>query len=150
MTTIRAATLDDVRAVAHMAQEFYASTDYPALYGDFAWEQACGLAHVLIERGLILLAEAGGDVIGMAAMSIEPCMFNPQRYVANEIAFWIDPADRGGTLAMRLHRATDEALKARGVHVVRWAMLATSPPGVARLYARSGATETERFYSRTL
>lgn len=148
--TIRPATADDVERIADMAQAFYASTEYPALYGEFSRTQACGLAIVLMQRGLVLLAERDGLVIGMVAMAIEPCIFNPDTTLANEVAFWIDPDHRGGTLAMRLHSVADDALRAMGVNVVRWARLTTSPDGVERLYARAGCTETERFYARTL
>lgn len=147
---IRPATMADVERIADMAQAFYASTEYPSLYGDLSRIQACGLAIVLQERGMILVAEEDGAVIGMAAMSIEPCLFNPATILANEVAFWIEPEHRRGTLALRLHAATDTALKAAGVHVVRWAKLTTSPEGVERLYTRAGCTETERFYTRAL
>lgn len=147
---IRLATMADVERIADMAQAFYATTDYPALYGELTRTQALGLAIVLQEHGLILVAERDGQLIGMVAMQIDACLFNPATRTAHEIAYWIEPEHRGGRLAVRLRDATEGALRALDVNVVRWARLRTSPDVVEALYMSGGCVETERYYSKVL
>lgn len=144
---IRPATIDDVPRIVDMARRFYDASGYADLFGPMAQESAAGLAIITMESGVMLVAEVDGDVVGMACLHVEPFLFNPERTIASELAWWIEPEHRGGMLAARMLKAINEACEARGA-VPRMATLAGSPPQAEALLNRAGYRLTERYYTR--
>lgn len=156
MATIRVATLDDLPAIARMAERFYPESPYPAIYGDMPEHQAAGLAIVAlrgwtemgIEPGVMLVAEHDGRLIGMLCAHIDPATFTPA-VIAAELVWWIEPEFRGGMSAVRLVRAAEDDARAKGATVFNMCILSTSPPEADKLlkmlgYAPSHTVVTKR------
>lgn len=153
---IRRATEADLPRIVEMAQRFYPESPYPPLYGDMPEAQAAGLALVVmngygnIEPGVVLVAEAGGALVGMVCLCADRGTFNPAVKMASELVFWVEPEYRGGMAAVRLLRAAEEAARDMGITVNRMAVLSSSPAQAAQLYERMGYTLTESYYSKRL
>lgn len=158
---IRPATRDDIPRIVEMAQRFYPQSPYPALYGPMPDEQAAGLAIITMEGvvhegvelmapGVLLVGEVDGEVVGMLSLHADRACFNPERRIASELVFWIEPEHRGGLAAVRFVKAGEAAAKAIGIEVIRMAALSTSPPETAQLYAHLGYAPTETYFSKRL
>lgn len=147
--SVRPATMDDVPRIVEMAFAFYADAGYADVFGPMAKESAAGLAIVCMEKGVMLVAEVEGVVVGMACLHIEPFLFNPAspKRVASELVWWIDPEHRGGLLAARMLREINAACDAAGA-VPRMATLAGSPPQAQALLERAGYRHTESYFTR--
>lgn len=147
MTTIRPATREDVPAIVEMGRRFYAASGYEAI-APASNPSIAGLAILTMESGVMLVAEADDELVGMASLFIEPFTFNPAVTIASELAWWIEPAHRGGMLAVRMMAAIEAACRAKGVDRIRMATLATSPPQAAALYERLGYQHSDSHYMR--
>jgi GNAT superfamily N-acetyltransferase len=146
---IRAATRDDIPRIVEMAEQFYATTAYPA-FAPLAKESAAGLAIVMIETGVMLVAEIEGRVVGMVGLFVEPFTFNVAVTVATEIVWWVDPDAQGAGVGRELLAAIEPACKERGADVVRMMCLASSPPQAAALYERMGYAPSEHAFTKRL
>lgn len=144
---IRPATRADIPRIVEMAQRFYDASEYPAVFGPMAKESAAGLAILTMDTGIMLVADEGGDVVGMVSLFVEPFLFNPERTIASELVWWIEPEHRGGLLAARMLRAVNAACDAIGA-VPRMATLAGSPPQARALLERTGYAHTESYFTR--
>lgn len=144
---IRPATRADIPRIVEMAQRFYDASEYPAVFGPMAKESAAGLAIITMDTGILLVADEGGEVVGMVCLFVEPFLFNPERTIASELAWWIEPEHRGGLLAARMLRAVNAACDAIGA-IPRMATLAGSPPQARALIERMGYAHTESYYTR--
>lgn len=71
--------------------------------------------HILIGRGIVLLAEKDSRVIGMIMGYIDKTIWDPNILVMNELAFWVEPEYRGTSAAYRLIKTyNDEVNKLKG------------------------------------
>lgn len=146
---IRAATRDDIPRIVEMAEQFYATTAYPAL-APLAKESAAGLAIVMIDTGVMLVAEHEGRAVGMVGLFIEPFTFNVSVKVATEIVWWVEPAAQGVGVGAALLAAIEPACRARGVNAIRMMTLASSPPQAGALYERMGYAHSESAWTKRL
>lgn len=150
MTTIRPATREDIPRIVEMGRRFYAASGYEAI-APVSDASIAGLAILTMDgAGVMLVAEADEQVIGMVCLFIEPFTFNPSVTVATELAWWIEPECRGGMLAVRMMGALEEACRAKGAQWVRMATLVTSPPQAAALYERLGYQRGDSYYMRAI
>jgi GNAT superfamily N-acetyltransferase len=149
VTKIRPATREDVPRIVEMAEQFYATTSYPG-FAPLAKESAAGLAIVTMDHFLLLVVEVEGRVCGMVSLSFEPFTFNVNVTVANEIAWWMDPEVRGLGLATELLHEMEEACRAKGINVIRMALMANSPDKARILYERMGYVHTDSHFMKVL
>lgn len=147
---IRKATTADIQAIVAMSECFYATTRYTD-FADFCAETVAELAHTLIERGIVLLAESdAGDVIGMVGLFVAPFMFNHNRCAAYEVMWWVNPDAQGVGAGKALLAAVEPACREAGCHAAQMVHLATSPPQAAALYERLGFAHSESSYTKVL
>jgi len=132
-----------------MAQRFFPTSGYSRI-APMPDTQAAGLALITMDSGVMLVAEVDGVLQAMAALHVEPFIFNPHVTIAQEIVFWIEPEHRGGLLAARMLRAIDEACRKRGAQVVRMATLPSSPEAAEKLFERSGYALSETYFVKVL
>lgn len=149
MSTIRPATREDIPAIVEMGRRFYAASGYEAI-APASNPSIAGLAILTMEQGVMLVVEGDGELIGMASLFLEPFTFNPSVTIATELAWWIEPAHRGGMLAVRMMASIEEACRAREVTAIRMATLANSPPQASALYERLGYQHSDSHYMRML
>lgn len=134
-------------AILEMGAEFAAAsgTDMPF---DPGHARAALRAHLAAPDRLTLVAEgAPGEAIGMllAAVSVSPLA--PVR-LAQEIAFWVVPARRGGPAALRLLSAYEAW--ARDMRCDRVSLVALPSCAAGRLYRRRGFAPAETVYQKAL
>ena len=116
---MRHATHDDTPAIVKLARPFV--DQHPMLQRVAVTdEQMAGVFDNIIERGVIIVAEAAdGALVGMLAGCIAPLWIAPHAVVAAELAWWMDPAHRHGMTAVRMVRAFEDWSEQRGAaHVV--------------------------------
>jgi GNAT superfamily N-acetyltransferase len=146
---VRAATTEDVPDIVAMAERFYAETHYAAIV-PLARESAAGLALLLIERGVMLVAVHDGAIVGMVGLFLEPFTFNVAITVATELVWWVNPEARETGAGQALLEAIESACRARGADLIRMMTLHSSPPHAAALYARRGYVPTEHAYTKEI
>ena len=146
---IRNATHDDLGAIVLMASKFYETTSY-AKWADFCPVSVENLAAMMIDTGVMLVAEVEGRVVGMCGLVVAPFMFNNAKTAAYEVVWWVEPEAQGIGAGKALLAAIDGACKAKGCATVQMVHLHNSPPQAAALYERMGYAHTESSYTKRL
>lgn len=137
---IRRATVADLDALVAMSGHFIAAI-YPADL-PFNPAQVRALAAQLITSpdGDVLVAEDGGRVVGMLALTAYAHPMSGER-IATEVCWWVEPAQRGS--GVRLFHAAEAWAREHGAAVFQ--MIAPSRQ-VARFYERMGLHAIETTY----
>lgn len=146
---IRPATEDDVDGIVAMSAKFYATTSYRS-FANMDEETVADLVRTLIETGVMLVAEDGGELIGMAGLFVAPFMFNKHKTGAYEVVWWVSPDSRGSGAGMGLLRAIDKACLDKGCAIIQMVTLANSPPHARHAYESMGYTHSESSYTKVL
>lgn len=144
--TIRPAVFADRAVIVRMALQFIATSRYRELMASNA-EQLEVLACVLMDQGVVFLAEQDGEVFGMLGAQV---FIHPMsgELTGSEVAWWIDPDQRGGTAAMRLLAAAENWATEKGA--VRFQMIAPAGTTLGAVYERHGYSEVETVFQRPL
>ena len=146
---IRAATHADIPAIVAMSRKFYATTDY-AKHSPMSDDAVADIAAMLIDTGVMLVAEFDGAVVGMVGLMVLPFTFNPQRTMAAEVVWWVEPDAQGFGVGKALLQAVEPAAAARGADLVQMMTLATSPPQAGAMYERAGYRHSETCYTKRI
>lgn len=146
---IRAATHNDIDAVLRMGAMFYETTSYSSWSG-FCHETSRKLVEMLIDTGVLLIAEIDGAACGMVGLVVAPFMFNASHMAAYEVFWWVDPDAQGAGVGRALLQAIEPACKAKGCVSIQMVCLASSPPQAAALYERVGYRHTESSFTKIM
>lgn len=146
MSVIRAATVDDLDALAAMGRRFLVTHYAGQLRDDVGRLRA--LAARLIDDGssLLLVAEQRGAVVGMIAMVLYEHPMSGDA-MAVEMFWWVEPESRGD--GMRLFRRARTWAKSRGARTLQMIAPATNPD-VADMYGRLGFVPVETTFQRSI
>jgi GNAT superfamily N-acetyltransferase len=147
--TIREATHDDIPRIVEMSAKFYSQTRYVDI-APMAKESAAGLAIVMMDQGVMLLAEAGGAVVGMVGLFIEPFTFNIEKTMATELVWWVDPEHQRSGIGAELLASIEPACRARGANIIRMMCLAGQCEAAEAIYSRMGYTPSEHAYTKVI
>lgn len=152
MTTIRAATIDDLDALVAMGERFFAASPYAGVLPlDVRSMRQVFIAIIEGETpspSIALVVDRGGELVGMLVGMVAPVWFDPTLRVGAELGWWIDPQERGGPAAVRLLRAFEAWALEAGVDGV--VMSELTPLGEvphaspAALFERCGYRPLER------
>ena len=89
------------------------------------------LTEIIIGSGFILLAEKDNEVVGMIIGGIIPNVWNPKVKQCSEIAYWVEPEFRGGTIAYKLLKAyfaeCDKMMKSGRIQMYTMSKMISSP-----------------------
>lgn len=146
---IRHAKKSDVPAIVEMSRHFYAETSY-AGFARFDDSAVRNLAEVLIDTGVMLIADRAQQVVGMVGLLVTPFPFNPEKTLACEIVWWVEPDARDSGAGTELLRAIEPACKARGCDAIQMVHLHNSPPQAAILYERLGYRHSESSFTKVI
>ncbi|MGX5731963.1 N-acetyltransferase family protein [Pseudoxanthomonas beigongshangi] len=146
---VRHATLKDVPGIVEMSAKFYATTTY-AQWAEFNPETVHDLASNLTENHVMLVAEDGGQLVGMVGLFAAPFMFNADAMAAYEVVWWVDPDAQGQGTGKALLAAIEPACAAKGCRAIQMVHLSTSPPQAAAIYERMGYRHSESSYTKAL
>lgn len=144
MVQVRRGTDKDVDALVEMGSRFFT---YSAFSRFVPFDENATKASLLLltERGVVLVAEREGTIVGSLVGIMAPVWFNANATTATELAWWVDEAYRGSTAAFKLHRAFEEWAKEQGATAIVMSDLIVN--GVAhteKLFEKMGFTPVER------
>lgn len=134
---VRDATDEDLDAVLAMAADFCAAAgeNYERAH---TLVQIAGIRHA----GFLLVAENGGNVVGMLGAVAGPGLCSPDPKM-HEVCLWTVPGHRQGHALLQLLGEFDRRAQAAGVSGAQLSSLASSPPALARIYQRMGYEPTD-------
>ncbi len=142
---IREATLEDVPALVVMASKFIKTSIYENVFPVEA-ARLEELATLLVKDHVVFIAEQRPTwlpaehpmkppVQGMLALALVPHMLTGRLY-AEEVAWWVEPQHRNGTVGPRLMHQMECYVRQNRLHMVK--MLAPADSGVGDFYRKCG------------
>lgn len=115
--TIRDASPFDIPDILGMLRSYRRLTPLPFLAeADDAEYVTQMLTELMAGKGLVLIADKDG-IAGMLIAVIAPSMWSPKHLVMTEMAYWVEPECRGGTMGYRLlaeYKQRGDELKKNG------------------------------------
>lgn len=96
---IRPATLDDLPRLLALGRAMHAESRYSVL--SYSADKVLDMLMLVMQRGLVLVAERDGHVIGGFAGIVEPHWFSTD-LIATDLALFVEPGKRGGFAAAAL------------------------------------------------
>ena len=145
--TIREATLDDLPRLLELAEHFHASTIYASLV---PWAPAAVealMVQVITQQngivGVVLVATVDNSIEGMLGLVVLPHPMSGQ-LCAEELAWWVEPEHRQGTIGPRLLVTGIDWCRQKGAVVLK--LVSPSGSTVGTFYKRWGAVEVETAY----
>lgn len=103
------------------------------------------------DDGICLVAEAGGQIVGVAGGLAHPFYFNHDHRTGMELFWWVHPNHRNGAVGRDLFDALENA--ARAIGCVSWGMIAldaVNPEAAGKIYQRRGYRASEHSYIKRL
>lgn len=142
--TIRTAVAEDTPEIVAMAERFVAQTSYRNLIAIDPARVAETVRTLVAGSGAIFVAQrAGGDLVGMIALTVYDHPFSGDR-VVSELAWWVEPGNRGRVGLWLLKRAEQWANEVGAV----WLQMIAPTPEVEQMYERLAFVPIERSYQR--
>lgn len=117
--TIRDATAGDTPRLVDMAQHFLLSTPYGQMFTP-SRAQLEAFVEAIRTLGVIIVAERLERLEGMIGLAVMPHPIDGTLY-AEEIAWWVEPTYRGGSVGPRLLKTAEAwagRKNARGIRMV--------------------------------
>jgi N-acetylglutamate synthase-like GNAT family acetyltransferase len=115
--TIRDASPFDIPDILDMLRSYRKMTPLPFLAeADDAEYVTQMLTELMAGKGLVLIADKDG-IAGMLIAIIAPSIWSPKHVVMTELAYWVEPECRGGTMGYRLiaeYKQRGDELKKNG------------------------------------
>lgn len=146
---VRDAVENDVKSIVAMSRKFYATTNYRH-FADMSEETVGNLVRDLIDRGIMLVAEDNGSVMGMAGLYVGPFLFNSEKTGAYEVVWWVSPDNQGMGAGKMLMDAIETSSRDKGCDIIQMVTLATSPPHAGKIYETMGYAHSETSYTKVL
>jgi GNAT superfamily N-acetyltransferase len=135
---LRMATLDDLPAIARLGRDMHEASSFCTLdYDEDVVKTTFG--DLIDESQFVVLAEnINGEVIGGMAGRVFQSWFGKD-LIANDVAIFISPDERGGLRAVQFIKAFTVWAKLAGARQVRPGVV-TGNPRAEALYAAMGFT----------
>lgn len=147
---IREATINDYEAIEDMGKKFYAEADYEKVYGikpDPKSLMRFVVSFISDKNKVILIDENKGMLMG----AMIPWFLNDSKFIAQEMAWWVHPGQRGRKTGIMLFKAFEDWAKEKGAEVmIMGAISFLNGQKVGKFYERQEMQEIETLYSRKL
>lgn len=149
MITIRSATVEDASRVVAMALRFLRETAYGAMFPEAVAEpmRLAPLYQLVLDRGVILLAEVDGQLAGFLALVAMQHPLTGLPY-GDEIAWWVEPECRHTRIGYKLLGAAEEWATTNRLSCLK--MVAPAGSRLGTFYERRGYTVVETAYQKQL
>jgi RimJ/RimL family protein N-acetyltransferase len=148
MATVRLGRESDYAALFPLGQDF---ADFSPFGGTADPATLRKVFDASSDSGLLIVADVDSTVAGaLVGMSVTQ-WYDPNMRIAVELAWWLSPEHRHGSLGLRLVRAFEAQAKSTGHKFCT--MMTLNTPDAARLgalYERSGYRLTETAYMKAL
>lgn len=145
--TIRKATHADLDVLLAMARNFLALTAYGPLVGNVATFQLEYFIDDVLAHGVVLVADDGGQVLGLIALYPGLHPISRQAY-ADELAWWVEPVCRHASVGQQLLEAAERWARDCGLTMLK--MVAPAESSIGAFYARMGYAPVETAYQKAL
>jgi GNAT superfamily N-acetyltransferase len=160
---IRQATIDDSLEIVRMAHRFLATPEYAyAQLFKFNADHVADLVVKVLTLGVIWVAEVvtlqrpeappraepDTKLVAMLAVVAIVHPISGESFV-EEIAWWVEPEHRHGTIGPRLIHKMEDWARAKGLHLVKMAA-PVEAADVARFYISSGYRPIETNFAKRL
>jgi GNAT superfamily N-acetyltransferase len=142
----------DTPTIVRLAEAMHAEAP---TYRDLAFDPAkvealCRLCLDSDDWICVVAVNDDQEVIGFTAAGVVPTLFGPDALV-EDLAFYVDPAWRGTTAAVRMLRMLETWASVVGAKAVRMGITTgTNPVQTARFLSRFGYAETGWLYTKPL
>ena len=116
-------------------------------------ENSCReLVSLMLQAGIVFVAEQGCELVGMIGAVLAPFMFNSAINTASEVLFFVDKRATGNGVGGRLLDAMLAECKATGARFVQMHLLPRHESAglLASLYRSRGLEESERSFSKVV
>jgi len=147
--TIRPATYADMPDCMAMAERFYAHTPY-AEFADFCPVSVGNVGRMMLNSGILLVAEHAGQCVGVIGMLIAPFPMNNRITGAHEVLWWVDQGHRASGAGVDLLTEMIAAAARAGARVIQMMRLEGSPAHVDALYSSLGFARSETGFLKVL
>lgn len=149
---IRPAVIGDLARMETMGAQFFAAS---GLDRWFSYKPRCFSKLVAdfmaSNRAVVLVGEGPMGAVGMAAALAYPCWFDGEHLTAQELFWWVEPLQRGGSMGAELRRGLEQWAKSKGCLTMEMGALeASKPEALANLYERKGYGPKERIFVKSL
>jgi hypothetical protein len=150
MATIRNATEADVDTIVKMARHFIAFAPH-ATIAEYDDADIATAIRACMQHGVLLVADQDGVVVGMLFGVVSGFWFAPRSLWATELAWWVEPAARGGTAGIRLVTAFQDWAREQGAKVVAMSSLHLDHDNrVSSVLQRMGFAQSEHTYIKRI
>jgi GNAT superfamily N-acetyltransferase len=147
---IRPMTAQDIPALLVLGAAMHGESRYAKL--DFDSEKLRGLGETMLgdpDSWLALVAERDSEIIGFCIGYVAPHFFGND-LTSGDLAIYVVPEHRGGTIGARLVKLYTSWCEARGVKEPLLGVSAgITPERTGRLYERLGYTDQYIIYKKT-
>jgi GNAT superfamily N-acetyltransferase len=153
---IREAVLEDSLRIQEMATRFLLDSQYGSLFNDKTTPDAiAALIAGVMQIGTIFVAEvdhggrevAPSRLVGMLAIVLVVHPLSGQK-VAEEIAWWVEPEARGGSIGPKMLRVAEEWATRNSANMVK--MVAPAGSTVGTFYEKSGYRAVETAFIKAI
>lgn len=148
---IRRAVSGDIPACLVMGRAFFDESGFAA---ETSFDE--GSFRLTLERllamadGVLLVADRGGDLVGMAAGIAYPHYFNARQKAAQEMFWWVRPDKRGSPAGVRLLHELEAWAREKDCATLTMICLPELDSPAERVYQKSGYRASERGYIKRL
>lgn len=143
---IREAEESDFHDIAVMSSEFWTKTMFD---DEFCYDSVFNMISLCCDSGLLFVAEIEGEVVGFVAGVSGALLGNGAVKTGTEVAWWIQPEHRGGSIAIKLLKAIESRAKDLGIKYWSMAFMCSSMPDtVESIYKKMGYQKSEVIYTK--
>ena len=144
---IRTTTVLDDSNLLHLVKEFYPLTSY-SKWAPFDDETVSHLFDTLRRRGILLVAEDEGKLIGIIAVIGAPGLFNNALVSGHEIVWWVLPAYRKTSIGIDLLRKASSICSLKGWKSFQMTRLEESDSRLDQVFLAEGFHPTEHCFTK--
>lgn len=145
---IRQATLEDAGKILEMCYKFFKASGYRETFNiEFNPTKVAEHIGVAIANPKFYCILVDSEYRGMIIGVLSPIMVNPDKLMASELSWWVEPEFRGTSVAKELMKAFLEWSIVQKAHAVDMATIEElDGERVGKLYTRLGFTKSESHY----
>lgn len=144
---IRAATILDTQNILQLVEQFYPNTSY-SKWAAFDSTTVTLLCDTLRKRGILLVAEEAGQLVGIIGFIGTPFIFNREVISGHEVIWWVLPTHQKSGVGIELLRRADELRQLKGWRSLQMMRLSTSPAHLDKVLEAEGFLPSEYCFTK--
>lgn len=145
---IRSATIDDFDEILDLCEEFWTHTQFVEV---FDREHTRLMVKMAYDHGLLCVLEIQDKIVGFCAGIKSFLLGSREAQTGTELAWWVDPDNRGGRNGIKLLEFMEDLAKMAGVKYWNMVSMQSSMPDtINRLYDKMGYSLEETTWTKVL